>query len=76
MGLKKITPNEAAELMGCSPMYVRCGLRCGRLTFGTAMQLKKAGRWTYNIVPAKLAADRGISLEELTQQVEEIRRRA
>lgn len=38
---------EAAEIMGKSQMFVRCGLRQGVFPFGYAV--KMSSRWTYYI---------------------------
>ena len=46
----RVSVVEAAQRMGVSPSYVRMGIRCGRLPFGTAVQMGKK-RWTYHIVP-------------------------
>lgn len=40
--------NEASKLMDKSPMFVRCGLRCGNLMFGYAVQME-GGHWSYYI---------------------------
>ena len=43
---------ECATLLGKSQMFVRCGLRDGKLPFGYA--LKMSSRWTYHISAAKV----------------------
>lgn len=40
--------NEAAKLMDKSPMFIRCGLRDGKFTFGLAIQME-GGKWSYYI---------------------------
>jgi len=61
--MQKITIIQAAKVMGCSDQFVRVGLQQQRLDIGDAV--KMTGRWTYNIVPAKLAARQGITEEQL-----------
>ena len=45
----RMSPEEAAARMGCSPMYVRMSLRAGRLPFGSATRYPGSTRWTYYI---------------------------
>lgn len=52
--VKKITPNQAAEVMGCSPQFIRIGMQRNLLDIGDA--IKMSSIWTYNISPGKLAA--------------------
>lgn len=66
--MKKITPAQAAAVMGCSPQFVRIGMQRNQLDIGDAVKLSTM--WTYNIVPAKLAARQGISIEELEKIIE------
>lgn len=61
--IKKITPDQAAMVMGCSAQFVRIGLQRGLLNIGDAV--KMSSKWTYNISPAKLAARQGISMDQL-----------
>ena len=42
-----VSPNEAAEIIGSSPQFVRIGLQQGRLPFGTAV--KMTSNWVYHI---------------------------
>ena len=65
--LKKITPEDAAAIMGCSAQFVRIGLQRGRLDIGDAV--KMSSKWTYNISPAKLAARQGMTIEELERSL-------
>lgn len=70
--LKKITPSQAAQIMGCSYQFVRVGLQLGKLDIGDAIQINGSGRrWTYNISPAKLAARQGITVDELERKLNE-----
>lgn len=64
----KITPAQAAKIMGCSAEYVRIGLQQGMIDIGDAV--KMSSRWTYNISPAKLAERQGMTLEELEKEME------
>jgi hypothetical protein len=61
--IKKITPDQAAMVMGCSSQFVRIGLQRGLLNIGDAG--KMSSKWTYNISPAKLAERQGISMDQL-----------
>lgn len=65
--VKKITPDQAAMVMGCSSQFVRIGLQRGLLDIGDAV--KMSSKWTYNISPAKLAARQGITVEQLKDLV-------
>ena len=49
--VKNISIQDAAELMGKSPQFIRIGLQRGLLPFGTAV--KMSSRWTYYIYPKK-----------------------
>ena len=68
--VKKITPDQAAMVMGCSPQFVRIGLQRGLLNIGDAV--KMSSKWTYNISPAKLAARQGISMDQLETVIKTI----
>lgn len=50
--MSKITVNEVAERLGCSPQCVRIGLQRGLLPFGSA--IKTSSRYTYIIYEKKL----------------------
>ena len=65
--MSRITIDQAARLMGCSPQFVRIGLQRKLLDIGDAV--KMSTKWTYNISPAKLAARQGITVDELQQRV-------
>lgn len=67
MEMKKITPDVAAYVMGCSPQFVRIGLQRGLLDIGDAV--KMSSKWTYNISPARLAARQGMTMEQLEREV-------
>lgn len=68
--IKKITPDQAAAVMGCSSQFVRIGLQRGLLEIGDAV--KMSTKWTYNISPAKLAARQGISMDQLEKTIKGI----
>lgn len=68
--IKKITPEQAATVMGCSSQFVRIGLQRGLLEIGDAV--KMSTKWTYNISPAKLAARQGISMDQLEKAIKGI----
>lgn len=65
--LKRVTPDQAASIMGCSAQFIRIGLQRGLLDIGDAV--KMSTKWTYNISPAKLAARQGITLDQLEREV-------
>lgn len=65
--MKKITPDQAAYVMGCSAQFIRIGLQRGLLDIGDAV--KMSTKWTYNISPAKLAARQGMTLDQLRNEV-------
>lgn len=60
---KKITVQAAAKLMGKSTLFVREGLRLGKLPIGEAMQLPGSTKWTFFISPPELAKYLGVDLE-------------
>lgn len=68
--MKKITPDQAANIMGCSAQFIRIGLQRGLLDIGDAV--KMSTKWTYNISPAKLAARQGITLDQLEREVQKL----
>ena len=59
----KITVQMAAKLMGKSTLFVREGLRLGKLPIGEAMQLPGSTKWTFFISPPELAKYLGVDLE-------------
>lgn len=65
--MRKITPDQAAAVMGCSAQFIRIGLQRGMLDIGDAV--KMSTKWTYNISPAKLAARQGMTVEQLEREV-------
>ena len=65
--MRKITPDQAAYVMGCSAQFIRIGLQRGLLDIGNAV--KMSTKWTYNISPAKLAARQGMTMEQLEREV-------
>lgn len=65
--LKRVTPDQAAAVMGCSAQFIRIGLQRGLLDIGNAV--KMSTKWTYNISPAKLAARQGMTVEQLEREV-------
>ena len=64
---RKITPDQAAAIMGCSAQFIRIGLQRGLLDIGDAV--KMSSKWTYNISPAKLASRQGMTMEELERRL-------
>jgi len=67
--MKKITPDQAAYVMGCSAQFIRIGLQRGLLDIGNAVRMST--RWTYNISPAKLAARQGMTMDQLEREVKQ-----
>lgn len=65
--MRKVTPDQAAAVMGCSAQFIRIGLQRGLLDIGNAV--KMSTKWTYNISPAKLAARQGMTVEQLEREV-------
>lgn len=52
MELLKISPEQAAEIMGETTQFVRCGLQHGILPFGTAIKYRgDSKRFKYYINP-------------------------
>ena len=49
----RISVDEAARRMGVTPQFLRLGLRGGKFTFGTAVQMP-GGRWSYYINATRL----------------------
>lgn len=68
--MKKITPDQAANIMGCSAQFIRIGLQRGMLDIGDAV--KMSTKWTYNISPARLAARQGMTLDQLEREVQRL----
>lgn len=68
--MRKITPDQAAAVMGCSAQFIRIGLQRGLLDIGNAV--KMSTKWTYNISPAKLAARQGMTVEQLEREVQRL----
>ena len=50
MEMKNISPRVAAAFMGKSVQFVRCGLRAGKLPFGTATRVT-GKNYSYHISP-------------------------
>ena len=67
MDMKKITPDQAAAVMGCSAQFIRIGLQRGLLDIGDAV--KMSTKWTYNISPVKLAARQGMTMDQLRKEI-------
>lgn len=56
----RMTVQQAADLMGVSPQFVRVGLQRGRLPFGYAVKNKT--KWWYFISPQKFTEATGIKI--------------
>jgi len=55
MQYRNVPPPVAAKYLDKSPPFVYKGLQCGRLPFGTAVQMD-GGKWSYDIPPKSLIA--------------------
>lgn len=51
---------DAAKIMNCTPMFIRCGLRNRQLPIGSAVQMHGENKWRYHIVTAKVYEYMGI----------------
>ena len=64
MEIKNISPKAAAAIMGKSVQFVRCGLRAGKLPFGTATRV--AGQnYSYHISPKLFAEYMRCTLDDI-----------
>ena len=54
----RMTVQEAADLMGASPQFVRIGLQQGKFSWGYAV--KPSSKWTYWISRSKFEEATGI----------------
>ena len=50
---KRLSVEEAAKVMGVTPMFLRMGLRQDKFSFGEAVEMRK--QWAYYINPAQFA---------------------
>lgn len=71
----KISPDDAARVIGKSGQFVRIGLQRGLLKthgepIGIAIKLSGTRRNTYYINPKLLAEFAGITLDELAERIE------
>lgn len=55
MSENRLTVEEAAEIMGASPQFVRIGLRQGIFPWGYAVKISR--RWTYYINRGKFLSE-------------------
>lgn len=72
MKLLKMSPEQAAKIMGETVQFVRCGLQHGILPFGTAIKYKDdSKRYKYYINPYQLFLYLGRSdlLEQWFKQI-------
>lgn len=65
----RVTVDRASKLLGISRLSIQCGLREGKLPFGTAWKNEGSSTFTYLIYPGKFAECLGISIEELAELV-------
>lgn len=65
-----MTVQTTAKLLGTTQQFVRCAMRTGRLDIGACAKLgKKKQRYSFVVVPDKLAKYMGIPLSELERRV-------
>lgn len=64
MKAKKVSVVKAAAIMGKSAQFVRCGLRAGKLPFGTAYKLTGKS-YSYHISPKLFMEYTGCTEQEL-----------
>ena len=65
----KITTAQAARLLGTTPFSITKGLEYKTLDIGWYTRLKGSTRGSVHIVPERLAAYLGISMEELERKL-------
>lgn len=58
----RLTVKEAADLMGATQQFVRCGLAEGKFPWGYAV--KTSSKWTYFISAPKFEECTGIKLDK------------
>lgn len=68
-----IKPDEAAEILGVSPQFVRVAIQQKELPIGTAIKMPGSTHWTYLITPKLLADYCGKDIEA---EIAKIRARA
>ncbi len=72
--MKGITTAEAAAIMGKSPQFVRVAMQKGYLQIGECFKMNtKSSAYSYCISPALLAARQGLTMEQLTEELERLR---
>ena len=54
MEQQRVTVAEAARILGKSQLWVREGLKQGRLPFGTAVRSRSGKSYSFHISPKKL----------------------
>ena len=59
----RLTPEQAARIMGVTTRFVHMGLQCGKLHFGYAMHTSPK-RWTYFISVAKFEEETGLQVPQ------------
>lgn len=65
-----MTINQAAKIIGCSPLTIRIGLQRGLFPFGEAFKTKEDNkRYCYVLYPQKVKEYLGTLEEEQTNEV-------
>ena len=65
----KILVKDAAKLLGKSELFVRCGMKSGKLPIGTAMLVTGEKRYSYYVSPGLLATQLGVTVEKLEEMI-------
>ena len=66
----KLTVQQTAQVLGVTPQFVRIGIQTGMLDVGACVKLGKSQeKYTYCVVPSKVAQFMGITLDELERRV-------
>lgn len=55
---------EAAKILGCSALFVRCGIKEGTLPIGAAVRMHGKNRWRYLVIDAKVYEFAGKKMPE------------
>lgn len=64
MKIKKVSIAKAAQIMGKSEQFVRCGLQAGKLPFGVAFKIKDKV-YSYHISPKLFMEYTGCSEDDI-----------
>ena len=65
----QVTIKDAAKLLGKSELFIRCGIKSGKLPIGTAMLVTGEKRYSYYVSPGLLATQLGVTVKELEEMI-------